>query len=56
MADTDLIRPYKVGNAPSLPDSDRRYLADELQRVSQAIGSLTEAMQSLELRIEALEP
>ena len=56
MPDTDVLRPYTVGNAPSLPNSDRRYLADELQRVSQAIGLLTDVMKLLEARIEVLEP
>lgn len=56
MADTDALRAYRVGDAPSLPDSDRRYLAEELKRVSIAIGLLVETTKKLEARIAALEP
>jgi hypothetical protein len=51
MADTDVLRPYKVGDPPSLPDGDRRYLANELMRLSQAIGLITEVMKKLEARM-----
>jgi len=42
MADTDKLRTYKVGEVPSLPGSDKRYLADELKRISEAIGLLVQ--------------
>lgn len=56
MPDTDLLRPYKVGEVASLPGSEQLYLANELQRVSQAIGTLTDVLKLLEARIEVLEP
>jgi hypothetical protein len=37
MADTDNVRGYRVGNPPVLPDGDRRFLVEELQKVSQAL-------------------
>lgn len=51
MADTDKLRAYRVGNVPTLPDSDRRYYAEELKRVSDAIGLLIETMKKLEARM-----
>ena len=42
MADTDKLRTYKVGEVPSLPGSDKRYLADELKRISEAINLLVQ--------------
>jgi hypothetical protein len=51
MADTDVLRPYKVGDVPSMPDGDKLYLADELKRVSQAIGLLVQTMKKLEARL-----
>ena len=56
MADTDKLRPYKVGGVPTLPGSDKLYLAEELRRISNAIGLLVEASKKLEARIAALEP
>jgi hypothetical protein len=51
MADTDALRTYAVGGAPSLPDSDKRYYADELAKVSKAIGLLVQTMKKLEARM-----
>ena len=42
MADTDVLRPYKVGDVPTLPGSDKLYLAAELKRISEAIGLLVQ--------------
>lgn len=53
MADTDALRPYKRGDAPTFPDSDRRYLQDELRRVQESIGIMTEVMKKLEARMTA---
>ena len=53
MADTDRLRTYKVGEVPSLPGSDKRYLADELKRVSETINLLVETMKKLEARMAA---
>jgi hypothetical protein len=53
MADTDVLRAYKVGDVPTLPDSDKRYLAEELKRVSQAIGLLVQTMKKLDARLIA---
>ena len=53
MADTDVLRPYRVGDAPSLPDSDRRYLADQLKLISEAIGLLVQTSKKLEARMKA---
>ena len=53
MADTDKLRTYKVGEVPSLPGSDKRYLADELKRVSETINLLVETMKKLEARMAA---
>lgn len=51
MADTDKLRAYKVGDVPTLPGSEKRYLAEELKRVSIAIGLLVETMKKLEARM-----
>ena len=56
MADTDKLRGYKVGDVPTLPGSDKRYLAEELKRASIAIGLPVETTKKLEARIAALEP
>jgi hypothetical protein len=53
MADTDVLRPYKVGDVPALPDGDKLYLAQELKRISQAIGLLVQTMKKLEARMVA---
>lgn len=53
MADTDSLRPYKVGDPPTLPDGDQRYLAAELQRISQSVGSIIQTMKKLEARMTA---
>ena len=53
MADTDVLRPYKVGDVPTLPGGDRLYLAAELKRISEAIGLLTQTMKKLEARMTA---
>lgn len=53
VADTDNLRAYRVGDAPSLPGSDRRYLADELKRVAEAIGLLIQVAKKLEARMAA---
>jgi len=53
MADTDVLRPYRVGDAPSMPDSDRRYLADQLKLVSEAIGLLVQTVKKLDARMIA---
>lgn len=56
MADTDVLRPYKAGDPPALPGGEKLYLAEELKRISQAIGLLVQTMKKLEVRIAALEP
>jgi hypothetical protein len=53
LADSDVLRAYRTGDAPSLPDSDKRYLADELKRVSEAIGLLVQVMKKLDARMIA---
>jgi hypothetical protein len=53
MADTDTLRPYRVGDAPSMPDSDRRYLADQLKLISDSIGLLVAVAKKLEARMKA---
>jgi hypothetical protein len=56
MADTDKLRAYKVGDTPTLPGSDKRYLSEELKRVSVAINLLVETLKKIEVRVQALEP
>jgi hypothetical protein len=53
MADTDRLRDYRVGDNPTLPGSDKRYLQDELRRISDAIGIVVEVMKKLEARMVA---
>lgn len=51
MADTDRLRSYKVGDVPTLPGSDKLYLAEELKRVSVTVNLLVETMKKLEARL-----
>jgi hypothetical protein len=53
MADTDVLRPYRVGDVPTLPGSDKLYLAAELKRVSEAINLLVQTAKKLEARMTA---
>ena len=53
MADTDSLRLYKAAEPPTIPGGEQRYLAGELQRISQSIGSLVQAMKKIEARMNA---
>jgi hypothetical protein len=53
MADTDALRPYKVGDVPTLPGGDKLYLAEELKRISQSITLAVQTMKKLEARMVA---
>lgn len=53
MADTDALRQYTVGNSPTLPNSDKRYLADQLTQVSQSLNTIVRVMKQLEARMTA---
>jgi hypothetical protein len=53
LADTDVLRPYKVGDPPTLPGGDKLYLAAELKKVSQAINLLVQVSKALEARMAA---
>ena len=47
------LREYRVSAPPVLPGSERLYLAEELRRISQAIGLLVEAARKLDERLSA---
>jgi hypothetical protein len=55
MADTDRLRSYRRSKPPTLPD-EGRYVAEELKRIEQTIGTIVEVLKALEARIVALEP
>lgn len=53
MADTDALKNYRVGDAPSLPNSDKLYLAEQLKQVSIALNLLVQVAKKLEARMAA---
>lgn len=53
MADTDTLKQYNVGNPPTLANSDKLYLAEELKKVQLSIGLLIGVMKKLEARMVA---
>jgi hypothetical protein len=54
--DTDALRPYQPGPAPSIEGGRDRYVARELAKLSQSIALISEVLVLLEERIVALEP
>jgi hypothetical protein len=54
--DTDVLRPYQPGSAPSIEGGQERYIAREFAKLAQSIALLAQVMVSLEERIVALEP
>jgi hypothetical protein len=55
MADTDRLRAYKRSNPPSLPDNGK-FVAEELKRIEQTLGTISDVLKLLEARIVSLEP
>jgi len=53
MADTDVLKQYRVGDPPTLPGSDKLYLSEELKRISAAINLLVQVAKKLEARMTA---
>lgn len=56
MAFTRPVEVYVRSPQPVLPDSQTRYLQDELRKLENVIASLREALIELEARVTVLEP
>lgn len=52
MADTDKLRPYKRGTPPTLPD-DGKFIAQQLTKIEQALGTVGDVLKALEARMVA---
>lgn len=53
MADTDVLKNYRVGDAPTLPNSDKLYLSEQLKQISITINLLVQVAKKLEARMVA---
>jgi hypothetical protein len=53
LADTDALRGYRRGDAPSLPESDKQYLSDQLDAIAKALAQFVVVMKKLEARMVA---
>jgi hypothetical protein len=53
MADTDALKNYVVGDAPSLPGSDKLYLQAQLKLIQTALNLIVQVMKKLEARMTA---
>jgi hypothetical protein len=53
LADTDVLKNYRVGDAPTLPNSDKLYLSEQLKQISQAVNLLVQVAKKLEARMAA---
>jgi hypothetical protein len=53
MADTDVLKQYRVGDAPTLPGSEKPYLTEQLRQISQGLNLAVAVLKKLEARLAA---
>lgn len=50
------LQSYTRGPQPALPESQLRYLQEELRKLEQMLQTVVDALKELETRVTALEP
>ena len=55
MAFKNPLQVYKRGPQPALPESQLRYLQEELRKLEQMLETVVEALNELEARVKVLE-
>lgn len=55
MSFTNPLQVYKRGPQPALPESQLRYIQEELRKLEQMLETVVEALNELEARVKDLE-
>jgi hypothetical protein len=56
MSFTTPLQPYTRGPQPALPESQLRYLQEELRKLEQVLQTVVDGLKQLDARVTTLEP